>query len=82
VALTLWLLEESAKGPKSKYATLISSLPERTATPLLWSADELESLLSGSSIVEETRSRVVELKRQWQDLNDLVKKVVHDEVLI
>lgn len=70
VALTLWLLAESLKGTDSKHADLISSLPEKTDTPLLWPDDELEFLLAGSTILNETKNRVKELKRQWQMLHD------------
>ncbi len=43
---------------------------ESTNTPLLWSDDELQKLLAGSPVLEESRSRIKELKRQWGELND------------
>lgn len=70
VALTLWLMAERAKGAGSEYATLLSTLPERTNSPLLWSDAELEALLKGSPVLEESRTRITEMKRQWQELHD------------
>ena len=39
-------------------------------SPLLWSDAELEAYLTGSPILAETRTRIVQLKGQWQALQD------------
>lgn len=36
VALTLWLMAERARGASSPWATLLHTLPEATASPILW----------------------------------------------
>lgn len=70
VALTLWLLAERAKGAASQHVSLLATLPDRTTTPILWSDAELDNLLTGSPVLEESRSRARDLKRQWQELHD------------
>lgn len=49
---------------------LLTPAQERTNSPLLWPDALLEAQLRGSDVLSETRSRVSELKRQWQALND------------
>jgi histone-lysine N-methyltransferase SETD3 len=36
VALTLWLMAERAKGAGSAWSQLLHTLPETTASPILW----------------------------------------------
>jgi len=70
VALTLWLIAERAKGAESQYAALITTLPERTNTPLLWPDEELDRLLTGSATLPEAKARKATLRSQWQALHD------------
>ncbi|GAX73871.1 hypothetical protein CEUSTIGMA_g1321.t1 [Chlamydomonas eustigma] len=70
VALTLWLMAEREKGADSAYANLLATLPDQSYSTLLWTDSELETLLSGSPVLAESRNRVSELKRQWQELYD------------
>eukprot|EP00798_Chlamydomonas_sp_ICE-L_P020004 gene20004-26717_t len=48
ISLTLWLMAERAKGAASASSALISTLPEATLTPLLWTNAELDALLQSS----------------------------------
>jgi hypothetical protein len=36
IGITLWLMAERAKGAGSAWATLLQTLPDSTASPILW----------------------------------------------
>lgn len=47
IGLTLWLMAERAKGAASPWVTLLQTLPESTASPILW-----EDQVGGKGLVE------------------------------
>jgi len=66
VQLALWLMRERSAGAASEHAPLVASLPAATLSPLLWSEAELDTLLRGSPVAAEARSRVAALRAEWE----------------
>eukprot|EP00879_Flechtneria_rotunda_P015067 GHRR01015744.1.p1 GENE.GHRR01015744.1~~GHRR01015744.1.p1 ORF type:complete len:507 (+),score=158.49 GHRR01015744.1:326-1846(+) len=68
VAMTLWLMAERSKGSESAWSLLLQTLPDSTASPLLWEDQEWAELLTGSPVLTEARNRQSALQQQWTQL--------------
>lgn len=50
LGLTVALMYERALGPASQWYDYFGVLPERECVPLVWSDEEVESLLAGTEL--------------------------------
>lgn len=69
VALTLWLMAERAQGSGSQWCQLLQTLPDSTASPILWEDQDRIELLTGSPVLTEARNRHSALQQQWANLS-------------
>jgi len=69
VALTLWLMAEKAQGAQSAWSQLLQTLPDSTASPILWEDQDRVELLTGSPVLTEARQRHSALQQQWATLS-------------
>lgn len=53
------------QGSSSSWAPLLDTLPEATPTPILWDDTQRSSLLKGSTVLQEARSRQTALQEEW-----------------
>ncbi|KAF8071199.1 setd3 [Scenedesmus sp. PABB004] len=68
VGLALWLMAERAAGGASPWAALLATLPDASASPILWEEPDREELLAGSRVLGEARARQAALQQQWAEL--------------
>lgn len=70
VGITLWLMAERAAGSSSPWSELLQTLPDSTASPILWEDQVRAELLQGSPVLQEARQRQEALQQQWATLAD------------
>ncbi|KAK9824456.1 hypothetical protein WJX72_010403 [[Myrmecia] bisecta] len=68
VKLALWLMAERSQGAASSWAPFLAALPQRSASPILWSSEERQQLLRGSPTLPEAESRAAALESEWTAL--------------
>ena len=69
VGLALWLTLERHKGSLSEWAPYVATLPSAGADhPLLWTGDELTTLLQGSPVREQAVSRAASADEEYASI--------------
>jgi len=75
-SLTLYLCYEKRLGAESEIAPFIRELDRQRArgqqavpSPLLWSADEVDTLLQGSPVVGQIRERLEMMRKEYDELD-------------
>ena len=57
------------QGPASTWHDFVSSLPQTTNSPVLWSPEEQSELLQGSPALAEAQARAQALNAEWDSIN-------------
>eukprot|EP00898_Chlorokybus_atmophyticus_P001556 jgi/Chlat1/2400/Chrsp17S02659 len=69
VALALWLLAEAKLGQQSAHHMwLVTTFSSKLNTPLLWTSDEIDELLKGSSLQAEVIARLTSIQAEYADV--------------
>jgi [ribulose-bisphosphate carboxylase]/[fructose-bisphosphate aldolase]-lysine N-methyltransferase len=71
-ALAMLLLAERARGEESRFAAMISTLPEAMNQPFLWSNRQLDSL-KGSALREKALAVRAGIEEEWTEVCELLK---------
>lgn len=66
-------LQHGMQAVQPQWQLLVSSLPEKVDTPVLWSPNEQTELLQGSAALQEAQSRMQALDAEWQSIAEQMK---------
>ena len=66
-------LHHGMQAVQPQWQLLVSSLPEKVDTPVLWSPNEQTELLQGSAALQEAQSRMQALDAEWQSIAEQMK---------
>eukprot|EP01023_Acetabularia_acetabulum_P050476 TRINITY_DN5467_c0_g2_i1.p1 TRINITY_DN5467_c0_g2~~TRINITY_DN5467_c0_g2_i1.p1 ORF type:complete len:478 (-),score=78.38 TRINITY_DN5467_c0_g2_i1:17-1450(-) len=66
--LSLWLCFERQKQEDSQWSTFIQSLPDKTASPVMWSEEQVTDLLQGSAVFDNIKEQRQMMEAEWAAL--------------
>lgn len=66
-------LQHGMQAVQPQWQLLVSSLPEKVDTPVLWPPNEQTELLQGSTALQEAQSRMQALDAEWQSIAEQMK---------